>query len=135
MAIYLGSQKLTEGGVTETTLFSSSTAVTSGNFSEPITNFERIRVYGNRAGSSTTSNLPAYTEVLLRDGIPTSFILTSAVYSDKIYMPIMVYSLSSSAFSLSSGSILNMAATPTVSVNQSNLGVIKVVGINRIASN
>ena len=118
----------------ETTLFNSATAVTSGSFSEAITHFEKIKVYGNRTGSDTTNNLPSYTEVFLRDGVPTSFILTSAVYSDKIYMPVMVYSLSSSAFSLSSGSILNMAATPTVSTSQTNLGVLRVVGVNRISS-
>lgn len=118
----------------ETVLFNSATAATSGSFSEAITNFEKIRIYGNRTGSNTTNNLPAYTEVFLRDGVPTSFVLTSAVYSDKIYMPVMVYSLTSGAFSLSSGSILNMAATPTVSTAQNNLGVLRVVGINRISA-
>lgn len=119
-------------GIDETVLFNSATAVTSGSFSEAITNFEKIRIYGNRTGSNTTNNLTAYTEVYLRDGVPTSFVLTSAVYSGNIYFPVMVYSLTSGAFSLSSGSILNMAATPTVSTT-TNLGVLRVVGIHRIA--
>lgn len=124
---------LADPGKNETVLFNSTTAVTSGSLSEAITNFEKIRIYGNRTGSSGTSNLPAYTELLLRDGVPSTFVLTSAVYSDRIYMPVMVYSLTSSSFSLSSGSILNMSPTPTVTTAQTNLGVLRIVGVNRVS--
>ena len=121
----------------ETVLFNSATAVTSGSFSEAITNFEKIRVYGNRTGSTTTNNLPAYTEVYLRDGVPTNFMLSSALAgsNNTIYAPTMVYNLTSSAFSFAMGSILNMTAAPSVSVSQSSIGVLRVVGVHRIANN
>lgn len=121
----------------ETVLFNSATAVTSGSFSEAITNFEKIRVYGNRTGSSTTNNLPAYTEVYLRDGVPTNFMLSSALAgaNNTIYAPTMVYNLTSSAFSFAMGSIFNMTATPSVSLSQSSIGVLRVVGVHRIANN
>ena len=122
-------------GLDETLLFNSATAVTSGSFSEAITSFEKIRIYGNRTGSNTTSNLPAYTEVYLRDGVPTNFMLSSALAgsNNTIYAPTMVYNLTSSAVSFAMGSILNMTAAPSVSLSQSSIGVLRVVGIHRIA--
>lgn len=124
-------------GLDETVLFESATAATTGTLSESPANFEKIRVYGNRSGYGTTganSNLSSYTEVFTRDGVPPSFFLVAALASTNgMFVPHAVYSLSASAFSHSDGRILNMVATPSVTLNSTLIGVLKIVGVHRIA--
>lgn len=124
-------------GLDETTLFESATAATSGTLSESPANFEKIRVYANRAGYGTSganSNLSSYTEVSTRDGVPPSFFLVAALASTNgMFVPHAVYNLSASAFSHADGRILNMAASPTVTLNSTLLGILKIVGVHRIA--
>lgn len=121
--------------VDETVLFESNTAATSGVLSESPANFEKIRVYGNRSGYGTSganSNLSSYTEVFTRDGVPPSFLIMAALASTNgMFVPHAVYSLSASAFSHADGRILNMAASPTVTLNQTLIGILKIVGVNR----
>lgn len=119
----------------ETVLFESATAATSGSLSESPANFEKIRVYANRAGYGTSdanSNLSSYTEVSTRDGVPPSFLLVAALASTNgMFVPHAVYTLSASAFSHADGRILNMVASPSVTLNSTLLGILKIVGVNR----
>ena len=121
----------------ETVLFENATAVTSGNLSETPANFEYIKVYCNRTGGTTTNNLAGYTEVLTRDGVPQCFTILAALHSlSSVFQTTNVFSLSAGSFALDKAFNVRIysGGLEVQSGEFTNVGILKIVGVNRVAS-
>lgn len=131
--------------VDETELWSSLPGSTTGNLSEAITNFERVRVYWHYHENGASVQSPCIMEIPV-DPSYTRYFLNASFGVANCYMLSlrMDFSNGFASFTVQSGSGVyvgawggggTVAAIPSATIDNCIKGVYKIVGIHRIASN
>ena len=130
-------------GVDETVLWSSLPGSTTGNLSEAITNFERVRVYWHYHENGASVQSPCIKEIPV-DSSYTRYFLNASFGGTNCYMLSLRMDFSNGfvSFTVQSGSGVyvgtwggggNVATIPSGTITNCIKGVYKIVGIHRIA--
>lgn len=132
--------------VDETVLWSGDTGMITSStdstcpLSEAATNFERIRVYvrGSAQNINTDNNTATgFSEIVPVSNTAAYYSLSTGMYTNDgsaVHIDTCIVKISGSTFSYSKGLRFSMNGSTPVLNNTRGLFIVKIVGINRVAS-
>lgn len=124
--------------VDETVLWSGSTAVSLGgeyNLSEDISHFERVAVYASRNPSTTQAPIITVYDLSANHNITFwAPLYTATTTSSSIYVDAFGGTFANSKFTVTGFVRKEIKSTDIATNGGSPLSIVKIVGINRVAS-